>query len=49
MKLKDFIESLQKIQEYEGDDVDILMADMNPVVEPIFHDGSVYITDEEVK
>ena len=52
MKLKKFIEELEKIAKEYGDDTKVVMADNIPVVSPIFsrkyQDGkNVIITDEE--
>jgi len=50
MKLKQFIKNLQSITEKHGDDADVVMADAEPVVDPIFSSKyksgkSVVITD----
>ena len=50
MKLKEFIKKLDKISDEQGDDLDVVMADNIPVVDPIFLDNfcnskKVVITD----
>lgn len=45
MKLKKFIEELNKISKGNGDDLDVVMADNIPVVSPIFVNRKVVITD----
>jgi|GEM_PF-2518705 len=52
MKLKEFIEKLEKIAEEHGSFLEVKMADNIPVVSPIYFRDSitkdvVYITDEE--
>jgi len=52
MKLKTFIEKLQKIGKTYGEDPEVVMADFVPVVEPVFLTdkrlrGKVVITDEK--
>ncbi len=49
MKLKDFIKKLENILKTErnSDKIDVRMADDIPVVEPIFKDGTVFITDQK--
>jgi hypothetical protein len=49
MKLKEFIQRLNQIMETEkdSDKIDVRMADNIPVVEPIFKDGTVFITDQK--
>lgn len=52
MKLKVFIQSLKRIAEKQGGNIEVIMADNAPVVEPIFskkypNDKSVVITDEK--
>ena len=53
MKLKEFIEKLERIAEKKGDDVKVVMADNIPVVNPVFLEKNyfdekvVVITDEE--
>lgn len=50
MKLKKFIEELEKIKEKQGGNLEVIMADNIPVVEPVFSDKyygkKVVITDE---
>lgn len=50
MKLKDFIQKLKMIDEYEGGDIEVVMADDIPVVEPSFSSDyrgrKVIITDQ---
>lgn len=50
MKLKEFIEKLKKIEKEQGEDLEVIMADNIPVVEPVFSDKyygkKVVITDE---
>ena len=45
MKLKSFIEELIKISEDHGDSLDVVMADNILVVNPIFVNRKVVITD----
>lgn len=52
MKLKEFIQKLEKIAKKHGDDVRVIMADNIPVINPIFSKEypdkkNVIITDEE--
>ena len=52
MKLKKFIEKLEKMAKEYGDDAKVIMADNIPVVNPVFSkeypDGkNVIITDEK--
>lgn len=51
MKLKEFIEKLKDIANKEGKDVEVVMADNIPVVNPRFSDKypklSVVITDQK--
>ena len=53
MKLKEFIEKLEKIAKEYGDDTKVVMADNIPVVNPVFIKSNhfdekvVVITDEE--
>jgi len=48
MKLKEFVEKLTEILEKRGENVEVIMADGIPVVDPVFldDDGKVVITDE---
>jgi len=50
MKLKDFIEKLQRITETHGKELEVVMADDISVVAPVFSDkypgGKVVITDQ---
>lgn len=50
MKLKDFIQKLKKIEEDKGGDIEVIMADDIPVVEPSFSNEyrgrKVIITDQ---
>ena len=51
MKLKDFIQKLQKISDEHGDDAEVIMADNISVVVPIFskdypNKNNVIITDK---
>lgn len=51
MKLKDFIEKLEKIRKENGDDIKVIMADNISIISPIFTkdypDGkNVVITDK---
>ena len=51
MKLKNFIKKLKNLAQKHGDDIEVIMADEIPVVDPIFSDGysagkNVVITDE---
>lgn len=50
MKLKNFIKKLEEIKNKHGEDLEIIMADNVPVVEPIFSDQycgkKVVITDQ---
>ena len=49
MKLKKFIEKLSQIQKEQGKNLEVVMADNLPVVEPVFSDKyygkKVVITD----
>ncbi|MCG2700280.1 hypothetical protein L6274_04490 [Candidatus Parcubacteria bacterium] len=52
MKLREFIEKLEKIAKKCGDDARVVMADNVPVVAPIFSEKysdkkNIVITDEE--
>jgi len=52
MKLNEFIKKLKEIEEKQGSDIDIVMADNIPVVSPVFLDDFVnkkvvVITDEK--
>ena len=56
MKLKKFIKKLQEIRRKHGEDVEVIMADYIPVVEPVFLSdkyfgdklgNKVVITDEK--
>ena len=52
MKLKEFIQKLERIAKKHGDDVGVIMADNVPVINPIFSkkysdNKNVVITDEE--
>ena len=51
MKLKKFIKALEKINKEHGDNLEVVMADNVPVVEPVFSENypdkrKVVITDE---
>jgi hypothetical protein len=46
MKLKDFIKQLQSIADKKGSDLDVVMADNLPVVNPFFADK--YIVSKPV-
>lgn len=51
MKLKDFIKKLNNLAQEYGDDIEVIMADEIPVVDPVFSDGysageNIVITDE---
>lgn len=52
MKLKDFIERLEKIEEDHGGDLEVVMSDNIPVVVPVlsdkYHGKNVVITDQDV-
>ena len=51
MKLRKFIEKLMEIEKEEGGNLEVIMADDIPVVEPVFSDKyrgkKVVITDEK--
>lgn len=52
MKLKNFIKELRKIAREYGEDIEVIMADGIPVVDPVFSDGyydgkNVVITDQK--
>lgn len=51
MQLKQFIESLKKIEEEHGENLEVVMADNIPVLEPVFSeeylDKKVIITDQK--
>ncbi len=52
MKLKEFIEKLEKIAKEYGDDAEVIMADNIPVVSPVFsieypNGKNVVITDKK--
>ena len=51
MKLKKFIEKLNKIKKEQGGNMEVVMADNIPVIEPIFSDKyrgkKVVITDQK--
>jgi hypothetical protein len=49
MKLSKFVEKLENIlkTEKDSDKIDVRMADNIFVVEPVFKDGVVFITDEK--
>ena len=51
MKLKIFIEKLKKIEKEQGENLEVIMADNIPVIEPIFSDKycgkKVVITDQK--
>ncbi len=52
MKLKKFIQKLTKLSKQYGDNVEVIMADNIPVVNPVFSEKyqnkkSIIITDEE--
>ena len=38
MKLKEFIKKLKKIERKHGNDLEVIMADNIPVVNPVFSD-----------
>ena len=51
MKLKNFIQKLEKLSEKHGDDAEVIMADGISVVNPVFsikypNKESIVITDE---
>lgn len=50
MKLKEFIKKLEEIKKQQGEDLEIIMADNVPVVDPVFSDQycgkKVVITDQ---
>lgn len=50
MKLKDFIERLKRIGEEYSENLEVVMADDIPVVNPLvsekYHGGKVVITDQ---
>lgn len=50
MKLKKFIENLKNIEKEQGENLEVVMADNIPVVEPVFsnqyRDKKVIITDQ---
>lgn len=50
MKLKKFIKKLKEIKKEKGENLEVIMADNIPVVEPIFsdqyHGKKVIITDQ---
>lgn len=50
MKLKEFIKKLEEIKNGKGENIEVVMADNIPVVEPIFsdqyHGKKVIITDQ---
>lgn len=46
MRLKNFIEELQKIDKEHGENPEVVMADYIPVVAPVFsNEGKIFITD----
>ena len=52
MKLKEFIEKLERIAKEYGDDAKVIMADNIPVVNPVFSreypdKENIIITDQE--
>ncbi len=51
MKLKNFIQELKKIELEQGENLEVVMADNMPVVEPVFSDKyrgkKVIITDQK--
>lgn len=52
MKLKKFIKRLEKIRDKRGEDLEVVMADHVPVVEPVFSSDkylgkNIVITDEK--
>lgn len=52
MKLKIFIQELEKLSEKHGDDTEVIMADNVPIINPVFSENypnkkSVVITDEK--
>ncbi len=50
MKLKKFIKKLEEIEEKHGENLEVVMADNAPVVEPVFSDKyfgkKIVITDK---
>ena len=51
MKLKKFIEKLEKIKKEHGENIEVVMADGIPIVSPVFsseyyYGNNVVITDE---
>lgn len=53
MKLKKFIKRLEKIRDKYGKDLEVVMTDYIPVIEPVFSSDKylgerVVITDEDV-
>ena len=51
MKLKEFIKNLKEIEDKQGAELEIVMADYMPVVKPIFdehYSKKVIITDGEI-
>jgi len=52
MKLKEFIKRLKEIEKNQGSNIEVIMADNIPVVEPVFFDDFVnrkvvVITDQK--
>lgn len=52
MKIKTFIKRLEEIRDKRGEDLEVVMADYIPVVEPVFLSdkylgNNVVITDEK--
>lgn len=52
MKLIKFIQELKKLLKQHGDDIEVIMADNKPVINPIFSEDypnkkSIVITDEK--
>lgn len=52
MKLKKFIKRLEKIRDKHGENLEVVMADLIPVVEPLFSSDKylgekIVITDEK--
>ena len=52
MQLKDFIRKLKKLSKKYGDDIEVIMADDTPVIDPVFSKNYPYgkkivITDEK--
>jgi len=51
MKLKKFIEKLKEIELKQGENLEVIMADDIPVIEPVFSDEyygkKVVITDQK--